>query len=521
MKILLTTLNARYSHASLGLRYLKANMAELHTQTHIHEFTIQQSVEEIVEKIIALAPEIVGFGVYIWNITETTEIVRTLKILRPEIKIVLGGPEVSYEYQDTPIFHAADYLVTGWGDISFPELCRQLVAGLRPREKVIIGIQPKLEEIVMPYDEYSDEDIKQRTVYVEASRGCPFTCEFCLSSLDKRAWSFPLPQFMQQMDSLYQRGLRQYKFVDRTFNLKSEFTSTILEYFLAKLAEHPDDALFLHFELVPDHLSDELKALILQFPEGCLQFEIGIQTLYPPTQKLISRRTNLIKAEENIRWLVEKSHVHLHVDLIAGLPDESLEEFGRGMNRLFQWQPHEIQLGILKRLRGTPIIRHTEEFNYKYSPQPPYSVMENTQISFTEMNKIKRLAKYWDLLINSGRFKTAQSLLLEDTPFEQMMAITDWLYEKVGRSHAIRLDLLFALLFEYLTDVKQLPQSDVIQALSEDFMKTGIQGWPKFLGEQPENWREIQRAQNQQRKAIQEGKYQEASTPKRQQRHLA
>lgn len=514
MKILLTTLNARYSHASLGLRYLKANMAELYDATEIHEFTIQQSPEEIVEQIVALSPSIVGFGVYIWNIEETTKIVQTLKALRPQIKIILGGPEVSYEYEEQPIVKSADFLITGWGDVSFPALCRELVNGLRPQEKVITGIQPPLENLVLPYDEYTEEDIKQRTVYVEASRGCPFTCEFCLSSLDKKAWSFPLPEFMRAMDTLYQKGLRQYKFVDRTFNLKTDFTTTILTFFLDKLDKNPDDALFLHFELVPDHLSDELKALILQFPEGCLQFEIGIQTLNSSTQKHISRRTNLTKAEDNIRWLVEKSHVHLHVDLIAGLPDENLETFGQGMNRLYGWQPHEIQLGILKRLRGTPIIRHTDTFEYKYSPEPPYSVMENIDVPFDEMNHMKRLAKYWDLVINSGRFKHVQPLLLEATPFENMSSLTHWLYERLGRSHSIRLERLFELVYEYLLNVKKIDAKLLKDTIAEDFIKTGIQGWPKFLGEQPENWRERMSELNRKRQGN-EG----AATPKRQQRH--
>ncbi|MFC0179842.1 B12-binding domain-containing radical SAM protein [Thorsellia kenyensis] len=515
MKILLTTLNARYSHASLGLRYLKANMAELYDVTEIVEYTIQQSVDEIVENIEKLNPQIVGFGVYIWNIEQTTKIVQTLKVLRPEMKIVLGGPEVSYEYEDQPIVQRADFLITGWGDISFPELCRQLLSGLRPMEKVIVGIQPPLDEIILPYDEYTEEDIKQRTVYVEASRGCPFTCEFCLSSLDKKAWSFPLPKFMQAMDKLYLKGLRQYKFVDRTFNLKTDFTTTILTFFLDKLARQPEDKLFLHFELVPDHLSDELKELILQFPEGSLQFEIGIQTLNLTTQKHISRRTNLLKAEENIRWLVEKSHVHLHVDLIAGLPAEDLASFGEGMDRLYAWKPHEIQLGILKRLKGTPIIRHTDPFGFKYSPEPPFSVMENNDVNFEEMNHMKRLAKYWDLVINSGRFKHIEPLLLESTPFANMTNLTNWLYKHLGRSHAIRLEKLFELVYEYLKDIKKVPADILKNAVTEDFLRTGIQGWPKVFGEAPEDWKERLSVMNKSRQGNSE-----ASLPKRQQRHV-
>ncbi|MGL4674584.1 MAG: B12-binding domain-containing radical SAM protein, partial [Wohlfahrtiimonas sp.] len=288
MNILISTLNARFSHASLATRYLYANMEEIQSQAEICEFTIQQDTDDILTIVHEKNPKILLLGVYIWNINETTKLVRELKALMPELIIVIGGPEVSYEYQDTPIFNAADYLITGWGDISAYELCRDILAGNAPENKVITGLQPKLEEIKLPYDYYTDFDIQHRTVYVEASRGCPFKCEFCLSSLDKTAWTFPLDAFLEAMDGLYQRGLRQYKFIDRTFNLKREFTVQILNFFLDKLAQNPEESLFLHFELVPDFLPDEIKELILKFPEGSLQFEIGIQTLNPETQKLIS-----------------------------------------------------------------------------------------------------------------------------------------------------------------------------------------------------------------------------------------
>lgn len=188
------------------------------------------------------------------------------------------------------------------------------------------------------------------------------------------------------MDKLYQRDLRQFKFIDRTFNLKKDFTSRILMFFLDKLREHPAKSLFLHFELVPDYLSDDLKALILSFQEGCLQFEIGIQTLNEETQHLIARKTDLHKAKENIAWLSNHTSVHLHVDLIAGLPAENLEVFAKRFNELWSWQPQEIQLGVLKRLKGIPLIERTEQFAYKYSLIPPYSVLENNQMSYETLN---------------------------------------------------------------------------------------------------------------------------------------
>ncbi|MFZ2387069.1 MAG: radical SAM protein, partial [Polaromonas sp.] len=359
-RIVLATLNAKYIHASLGLRYLLANMdlhggAGLRARTQLCEFVIQQRPTQIVEDLLALNPAVIGLGIYIWNVVETTQVVRLLKTLRPDIKVVLGGPEVSYETGEQEICRLADHVVTGWGDVSFPKLCRALLDGPQPLMKVIAGEQPALSELALPYGEYTDQDIAKRLLYVEASRGCPFKCEFCLSSLDKTAWAFELDRFMADMEVLYQRGARNFKFVDRTFNLKVDFSVRILQFFLDRMA--PD--LFVHFEVVPDSLPDRLKALIARFPAGSLQFEVGIQSFNPEVQQRISRKQDNAKTADNLRWLVSESLAHVHADLIFGLPGETLESFSDGFDRLYALAPHEIQFGILKRLRGTPITRHT------------------------------------------------------------------------------------------------------------------------------------------------------------------
>ncbi|MEI8036013.1 MAG: cobalamin-dependent protein, partial [Betaproteobacteria bacterium] len=190
--IVLTTINARYVHAALGLRYLAANMGSLQSQTTIVEFVLGQRAFEMVEDLLAFEPKIIGMGVYIWNVEECTRAVAILKRIAPEVLVVLGGPEVSYETADQRICQLADYVITGWGDVSFPLLATELMAGLKPADKIIRGLQPPLDTIRLPYELYTDEDIRQRFLYVEASRGCPFKCEFCLSALDKTAWPFEL-----------------------------------------------------------------------------------------------------------------------------------------------------------------------------------------------------------------------------------------------------------------------------------------------------------------------------------------
>ena len=226
--IVIATLNARYSHASLGLRYLRANMGDVRDETRIIEFVLGVKTEAAVETLLAGAPRIIGFGVYIWNVEETTRIVAMLKVVAPEVIVVLGGPEVSFEIDAQRICALADHVVTGWGEVTFPILCRQLLAGTAISARVHAGVQAPLADIALPYDEYTDEDIARRHIYVEASRGCPFKCEFCLSALDKTAWPFDLELFMGEMTRLWERGARQFKFVDRTFNLNVKTSLAIL-----------------------------------------------------------------------------------------------------------------------------------------------------------------------------------------------------------------------------------------------------------------------------------------------------
>jgi len=468
MTILLSTLNARYAHASLGLRYLLANMGELQPITALQEFVIGARTTDLVEKLLAHKPRIIGFGVYIWNVEETTKLVALLKRVAPEVVIILGGPEVSHEHGEQEIVRLADYLVTGWGDVTFPRLCREVLRGPKPLMKVHAGEQPPLSDIALPYPLYTDDDIAHRTLYVEASRGCPFKCEFCLSSLDKTAWPFELERFLAELESLHARGARLFKFVDRTFNLNVKTSLRIMQFFLDKLEAHPDDPVYAHFEVVPDHLPDALKESILRFPSGTLQFEIGIQSFNPEVQALVSRRQNNEKAAENIRWLCQHSQAHLHVDLIAGLPGESLESFARGFDKLWALKPHEIQFGILKRLRGTPIIRHTEAFGMVYDPHPPYTILANDQIDFATMQRLVRFARYWDLVANSGRFAHTLDMVLGESPFERFMALSDWLYANTDATHRIALDRLAGLVTRWLV-LQGWPEPDVRMAMARDY----------------------------------------------------
>jgi radical SAM superfamily enzyme YgiQ (UPF0313 family) len=476
-EIVVATLNSRYSHASLGLRYLLANMGELQPQTRLLEFIISQRPIDIVEKLLSEQPRIIGLGVYIWNIEETTKVVAMLKAAAPEIVVVLGGPEVSYETDEQPIVQLADYVITGWGDVSFPALCHELMRGKRPAEKILPGIQPPLDQILLPYRFYTEEDLANRLIYVEASRGCPFKCEFCLSSLDKTAWPFDLDAFLAEMKSLYDRGARQFKFVDRTFNLNIKASLRVLEFFLERM----DDKLFLHFEVIPDHLPDKLKEAILRFPPGSLQFEVGIQTFNPEVQALINRKQDNSKSAENLAWLRNHSHAHIHADLIAGLPGESLESFGKGFNHMVTLGPHDIQLGILKRLRGTPIGRHAKDFGIKFNPLPPYNILCSDLLDFMTMQRISRFARYWEMIGNTSRYTRTLPLLLGDDPFGRFMYFADWLFATTGQTHQFALERLYDLIFEVMTKKLAVDVSAAYETLSQDYAASGARGAPRFL----------------------------------------
>lgn len=483
--IVLTTLNAKYLHTAFGLRYLRANLGPLRSRSQILEFDINQRPLDIAEALLGVSPKVIGLGVYIWNVAAATQLVAALKRIAPDVIVVLGGPEVSYETEGQPIVEEADYVITGEADLKFAEVCAKLLDGERPVQRIIEAELPDLSHVILPYDEYDGRDIAHRVVYVEASRGCPFSCEFCLSSVDIPVRRFPLEAFLEHIGRLLDRGARQLKFVDRTFNLDQACGQRILDFLLARY----QPGHFFHFEMVPDRLPEALRDRIRRFPPGALQLELGIQTFNADAASLIQRRQDYEKLEDNFRFLRRETGAHLHADLIVGLPGESLESFAIGFDRLVSLAPHEIQVGLLKRLRGTTISRHDADQGMVYSPYPPYELLQNKWLDFATVQRLRRFGRYWDLVANSGNFLRTTPLIWSGnrpesaSPFQAFLTWSDWLCAQSGRTDGIALIRLMEFLFRYLTDELQLDAVPVAHSLWDDYRRGGRRDKPSFLKE--------------------------------------
>jgi radical SAM superfamily enzyme YgiQ (UPF0313 family) len=465
--ILLAAINAKWIHPSLSLRLLKANLGPLESSCTIIEFALRQPLREKVEPILAARPRILGFSVSIWNHTATLELLRELRKEWegrsgcPRPAIVLGGPEVSYLPPEAEIFNYADYCVLGEGEAAFRELCekilsekgenganRQVFSQTGQNSSPITFVNRESQQVDVSaiksgYHLYTDEDVRKKLLYIEASRGCPFGCEFCLSAHSPQVREFPLEPFLAEMDDLLRRGARTFKFLDRTFNLNIERARRIMEFFLDKMAGRTEPFV-VHFEMVPSRFPPELMETLARFPRGTLRLEIGIQTLNPDVSSRIGRPSNPEQELATLRLLREKTGAIIHADLIAGLPGEDMASFARGFDLLWsavsppapggaEAAPRtEIQLGILKLLPGAPIARHTAAFGMRYNPAPPYELLESAAIPARDLDRLKNFARFWELIVNRGLIH------IDGSPvFARFMALSDSLFARFGRSWGI------------------------------------------------------------------------------------
>jgi len=476
--IVLTTLNGRYSHSSIGLRYLYANLQELQKRTIIEEFVINENISELALQLLDHNPTIIAIGVYIWNASDIEKLVHLLKKVSPKTIIILGGPEVSY----LPIrvnLDLADYIIQGEGEEQFYNLAKKLLN----KEKITQRIFPPkivdINSIKLPYIYYNEHDIKNRHIYVEASRGCPYMCEFCLSSIDKKVREFNINTLLNEFQNLWDKGARDFKFIDRTFNLNINNSIKTLDFFLKK-----DEPFTTHFEVIPDNFPDLLKEKIKLFPKHSLQLEVGIQTLKKDIAKNIKRNLNIPKIEQNIQFLETQTNAHIHLDLIIGLPGESLESFGENLDKLCKISTSEIQVGILKKLSGTTLDRHDIEHKMVYSDIPPYDILCNDLIPFEKMQHMKRFARYWDIVYNSGNFKTTFKLMTTNkSVYKNFYNLTSFIYSNTYSTWKISLDRMAQFLFDFMIKEQTIDRDLAGKTLANDILSVSGRKLPKFLKE--------------------------------------
>ena len=473
--ILLATINAKWIHPSLALRLLKANLGGLESHCDIIEFALRQPLREKVDPILAAQPRILGLSVSVWNHIATLELLKELHAAwetgrRP--CIVLGGPEVSYLPSEAELFQYADYCIAGEGEIAFRQLCEAIYNDGNTKdarcgdtiayvegEKVLSEMRKNFQTVAdlalinSGYHLYTDEDLCKKLVYVEGSRGCPFSCEFCLSAGSSPVREFPLGPFFEEMDRLIDRGAQTIKFLDRTFNANIDRARAIMEYFLGKIEQGA--SLVVHFEMVPSRLPPELMETVARFPLGTLRLEIGVQTLNAKVSARICRPSKPEQELAVIRHLRETTGAIIHADLIAGLPGEDTASFGRGFDLLWEaLSPPsanntarcEIQLGILKLLPGAPIARHSAAFGMCYNPSPPYELIESAAMPTHDLDRIKNFARFWELIVNRGLIDAGAAPV-----FERFMALSDSLFARFGRNWGIAKNDLMEVLHEKCT----------------------------------------------------------------------
>lgn len=412
MKIICTSINAKFIHTNLAIRYLKA-YAQPEYDIELTEYTIKDPIMNIVTDLYRRNPDVVGFSCYIWNMEETIKVTQLLKKINSNIKIVLGGPEVSYDAREwMDKLEAVDFIVMGEGEAAFKQLLQELdgenhfeqVGGICYRKNSgEVQINPQLNKLdlrTIPSPFRFPEDIaslSKRIAYIETSRGCPFNCQFCLSSIEIGVRYFDREFIKEEIRYLMKNGVKTFKFLDRTFNISRSYAMDIFQFLID---EHLPGTVF-QFEITADIMRPEvIEFLNKEAPPGLFRFEIGVQSTNDYTNELVKRKQNFEKLKRTVTMVKNGGKIDQHLDLIAGLPEEDYHSFRKTFNDVFAMRPEELQLGFLKMLRGTGLRRQADEYQYVYMDYAPYEILSNRVLPFDDVIRIKQvedvLEKYWN-----------------------------------------------------------------------------------------------------------------------------
>jgi len=425
--ILLTAINARYSHSNLALHYLREHISESGWEVSLKEFSINQSVYHMLEEIYLVQPDVVAISVYIWNSDVVGRLICDLKKIMPSVTIVLGGPEVSFNaasWLDT--YPVIDYIICGGGEAGLSYLLQH---DFQSKDRVVAVQNPPFSELPFPYRQHDFEGLEHKYVYYESSRGCPFRCSYCLSSRsDQRLQYKPVATVKEELSFLMKQSCNVVKFVDRTFNADRIFARQIWQF----LIDHYQQEKTFHFEIYPALLQEEDFRILAHCPPGYMQFEIGVQSTNPQTLKEINRNENWDEVKAKVARLIALQHCHIHLDLIVGLPYEDMIHLEQSFNDIYQMKSGLFQLGFLKVLPGTEMSDRKEEYEIAHSVTAPYMILSNKWLSFQEMSLLHRLEGVMEVYYNSGHFHhTIQALeRCYDSPFKMYKEITSFKDDK-------------------------------------------------------------------------------------------
>ncbi|CAI3239820.1 putative radical SAM domain-containing protein [Clostridium neonatale] len=431
MKILLTAINSKFIHSNLAVRYLKSFTNDLPYEGKIQEFTINDREERILEEIIKEDPDVVAFSTYIWNVELIERLANLIKKVNSNIEILYGGPEVSFDSVQFLRNNIGEYVIEGEGEKTYRdfvlyklgELDIDKVRGLHYKNSGDVYSNEKrplmsMDEIVFPYEE--DEDLSNKIVYYEASRGCPFNCKYCLSSTSHGVRFLDIERVLEELNYFIKKKVKLVKFVDRIFNCNHKFSMAIWNFLINANTETS-----FHFEISADILKDEEIKLLSKAPEGRFQFEVGVQTTNDDVLRNINRFVNFSDIKEKVLELMSIKNIKQHLDLIAGLPGEDYNSFVKSFNDVYSIHPEEIQLGFLKLLKGSSMREEAKMYGMEYSPYPPYEILKTNLVSYEEMIKLKKVEEMVDKYYNSQKFNYIIKFFEKkfNTPFEFYYAL--------------------------------------------------------------------------------------------------
>ncbi|QCX33014.1 DUF4080 domain-containing protein [Caloramator sp. E03] len=486
MNIVLAALNSKYIHSNLAIRYIKSYCKEYNIK--LFEATINENLLDISMNILKMEPDVIGFSCYIWNIEETLKVCSIIKSVRKNIKIILGGPEVSYNGEEfLKRNNFIDFLIEGEGEVTFKELLNALynnqsfyhVDGIvfKYEDKIIRNKSRELikDLNILPFP-YEDE-IPDKIVYYEASRGCPFNCSYCLSSTIKGVRFFDINRVKNELKYFIDNKVKLVKFVDRTFNANKYYAKEIWNF----LIENANTTTF-HFEISADLLDDECFEILKMAPQKLFQFEIGVQTTNPDILKNINRIMDFEAVKANVKRIKEHNNIHCHLDLIAGLPGEDIHSLKKSFDMCMKIRPDVLQLGFLKILKGSPIEKEVEKYDIRYLSFPPYQVLSTKDMSFIDMERLNKIEKVFEIYYNSGNFKLTMGYVLDTikSEFDFFYELSCELERRDFFSKNFNLKDKFSFMYEFL--LKKIDKDLIKNLLLHDYVITSKKPYiPEFL----------------------------------------